>query len=145
MNSKPSFRITHQRRVILEELKKVNVHPTADEIYSLVRNILPHISLGTVYRNLEILSEKGYVDKLEFGGQRRFDGNRDKHYHIQCLNCGSIGDIPWDIFENLKVSPQKIDQFHVYGRRILFLGVCDICHSKGFIPSEETDKQKEQF
>jgi Fur family ferric uptake transcriptional regulator len=59
--------MTRQRRVILEELRKVNTHPSADEIYEIVRKRLPRISLGTVYRNLEILSESGDIQKLEPG------------------------------------------------------------------------------
>ena len=59
------FRMTHQRRLILDELKKLKTHPTADEIYVIVRKKMPRISLGTVYRNLEILSETGQIIKIE--------------------------------------------------------------------------------
>jgi Fur family ferric uptake transcriptional regulator len=67
--------MTRQRKVILEELRNVDTHPSADEIYEMVRKRLPHISLGTVYRNLEILSETGAIQKLELGcAQKKFDG-----------------------------------------------------------------------
>ena len=59
---KRTHRMTQQRKVILEELKNMNSHPGADEIYERVRKRLPRISLGTVYRNLEILSE--FNDKI---------------------------------------------------------------------------------
>ncbi|MDP2983624.1 MAG: transcriptional repressor [Candidatus Latescibacter sp.] len=131
MQPDPLFRITRQRRIILQEIRKVNTHPTADEIYSMVRTVIPHISLGTVYRNLEILAEKGYVDKLEYGGQRRFDGNREKHYHIQCLGCGSVKDIPLNTVESFEVSPEKMRQYRVCGYRLLFQGVCEDCNAKG--------------
>jgi Fe2+ or Zn2+ uptake regulation protein len=134
------FRMTRQRQIILQELRKVNVHPSADEIYSVVRGVLPHISLGTVYRNLEILSEKRYVEKLEFGGQRRFDGNMEKHYHLQCLGCGSIEDIPQNMVESFELSPEKIRQYRVLGYRLLFQGVCDECNLSGFIPPKETER-----
>jgi Fur family transcriptional regulator, ferric uptake regulator len=125
------FRLTRQRRIILDELRKVNIHPTADEIYSLVRRVIPHISLGTVYRNLEILAEKGFVVKLEFGGQRRFDGNSEHHFHIQCLGCGSVKDIPLNTLERFEVSQERIDQFRIRGYRLLFQGICDKCNGNG--------------
>ena len=76
MQKHPNLRMTRQRRVILEELRKVNNHPSAYEIYEFVRKRLPRISLGTVYRNLEILSESGDIQKLEPGcSLKRFDGN----------------------------------------------------------------------
>ena len=59
------MRLTSQRKIILEELRAVHTHPTADEVYNLVRKKMPRISLGTVYRNLEVLSTLGLVRKLE--------------------------------------------------------------------------------
>jgi len=79
------LRITRQRRVILEELQRTKSHPTADELYRKVRRRLPRISLGTVYRNLELLSRSGLIRKLEIGGGKmRFDGIVEPHYHIHC-------------------------------------------------------------
>jgi Fur family ferric uptake transcriptional regulator len=84
------LRMTRQRRTIMEVLEKVDNHPAADEIYEMVRHKLPHISLGTVYRNLDVLSEHGLIRKMEFAGsQRRFDGRRNNHYHLRCTGCGS--------------------------------------------------------
>jgi len=143
MKSDLSLRMTHQRRVILEELRKVQTHPAADEIYKMVRGILPRISLGTVYRNLEILSDLGYVEKLEFGGQKRFDGNIVKHCHIQCMGCGSIDDMPEDIVENIQIQLNKTLEYRIYGYRLLFLGVCRKCDEKGFVPSREIEKRNE--
>ena len=62
------LRMTQQRQVILEELRLCRSHPTADELYSRVRRRLPRISLGTVYRNLETLAERGLIRKMEVGG-----------------------------------------------------------------------------
>jgi Fur family ferric uptake transcriptional regulator len=62
------MRLTSQRQVILEELKKVKSHPTANEVYDMVRKRLPRIGLGTVYRNLDLLAERGIIKKLEVGG-----------------------------------------------------------------------------
>jgi len=73
--AKSKLKMTKQRRVIVEELKKLKTHPTATLIYELVRKRLPRISLGTVYRNLDLLAEAGIIQKLETAGtQKRFDG-----------------------------------------------------------------------
>ena len=66
--SQPQTRMTRQRMVILEELRKVKTHPTADELYAMVRTRMPRISLGTVYRNLDFLTESKEILKLESAG-----------------------------------------------------------------------------
>ena len=95
-------RNTRQRQVILEELQKLTSHPTAAGLYEIVRRRLPKISLGTVYRNLELLARTGLIQKLEFGGgEARFDGNVDRHDHVRCVRCGRVDDIsapPLDLF-----------------------------------------------
>ena len=89
MQTSPKLRMTTQRQVILEELRKLKSHPTAGELCQIVRQRLPRISLGTVYRNLEILSRSGVVLKLDVAGlEMRFDGTVDNHYHVRCLDCG---------------------------------------------------------
>ena len=86
--------MTKQREVIIEELKGVTTHPTADQIYEMVRKRLPKISIGTVYRNLDILSKLNMIQKIEWGGtQKRFDGNIENHYHVRCKVCGKVEDL----------------------------------------------------
>ena len=76
MRFEPQQRTTRQRQVILEELQKLQSHPTAAALYEIVRRRVPKISLGTVYRNLELLARTGLIRKLEFAGaEARFDGN----------------------------------------------------------------------
>ena len=72
---------TVQRRVIMDELRALKTHPTADELYRIVRIRLPKISLGTVYRNLSILAESGMIRRLDSAGrQTRFDADISPHY-----------------------------------------------------------------
>ncbi len=72
-------RMTKQRKIILDVLKNTTSHPTADWIYDQVREVLPNISLGTVYRNLKVLKEMGEIMELDFGSTySRFDGNPKK-------------------------------------------------------------------
>ena len=76
-------RKTRQRQVILEELQAVTSHPTAVELHELVRRRLPKVSLGTVYRNLDLLARMGVIEKLEHsGGEARFDANTAEHDHF---------------------------------------------------------------
>jgi len=122
------FMMTRQRVVILEELRRVNSHPTANEVYEMARRRLPRISLGTVYRNLEILSESGMIGKLELGGtQKRFDGNVEKHYHVRCVRCGCIGDVPMEPFTGIENAFRRVCDYKIVGSRLEFIGICPGC------------------
>jgi len=123
--------MTRQRRVILEELRKLESHPTADELYEMARRRLPRISLGTVYRNLEILSECGMIQKLELGGtQKRFDGNVGNHYHIRCIQCGCIEDVSMQPFTAIENAIRGVSDYEIIGTRLEFIGVCPQCKKK---------------
>jgi len=129
--------MTRQRRIILEELRKVTSHPTADEVCQLVRQQLPHISLGTVYRNLEILSECGLVQKLELAGtQKRFDGNAENHYHIRCQACGRVDDLPLQPIAISEYDLRAVTDFEIKGHRMELFGVCPNCRKE----TEKRDK-----
>ncbi len=123
--------MTHQRQVILEEVEKVNCHPTADEIYEMVRKRLPRISLGTVYRNLDILSESGLIQKIApVSNQMRFDGDTRTHYHMRCIDCGKVEDAPIDPLENLEHALHDLSDYSVIGHRLEFIGRCSQCREK---------------
>jgi Fur family ferric uptake transcriptional regulator len=120
--------MTQQRHVILDELKRLDSHPTADELYEIVRKKLPKISLGTIYRNLEILAESGMIQKIEVGGtQKRFDGNTEDHYHIRCVECGRIVDIPAKSIPSLEEVFSTVTDFEIVGHRLELLGRCADC------------------
>ena len=122
-------RNTRQRQVILEELQKVTSHPTASGVYEAVRRRLPKISLGTVYRNLELLGRAGIIQKLELGGgEARFDGNVEPHDHVRCVRCGRVDDVvrpPLDLMGG----PRMIGGYRILGHRLEFLGVCPACQT----------------
>jgi len=87
-------RSTRQRDVILEDLRSVKTHPTADEVYEMSRKRVPDISLATVYRNLERMSELGVITRLDLSaGKRRYDGDVSRHYHFRCPVCGRVFDL----------------------------------------------------
>ncbi|MDD3117648.1 MAG: transcriptional repressor [Victivallales bacterium] len=117
---------TQQRRVILEELRKLDTHPTADELYDLVRQRLPQISLGTVYRNLELLSATSQILKLQLTGtQKRFDGNTALHYHRRCPCCGRVSDLKGE--EMAEVERVLNELLRKTGCRSYTLELCGVC------------------
>lgn len=129
MLKEQQLRMTPQRKILLEELRKLRTHPTADELYEVVRRRLPHISLGTVYRNLEILSRTGIIRKIELGGtQKRFDGDLEIHQHIRCTECGRIEDLPGNDSVT-QCDMELIEQtgYEVIERRVEFIGICPDC------------------
>ena len=128
MQKQLNLRMTRQRRVILEELCKVDTHPSADEVYAMVRRRLPRISLGTVYRNLEILAESGDIQKLEPGCTlKRFDGKTEDHYHLRCIRCDRVVDAPGDFDVTIRHDPNNGTDFTIIGHTLEFIGVCPDC------------------
>ena len=121
-------RNTTQRTVILEELCATVNHPTAADLFDQVRRRLPRISLGTVYRNLEVLHKEGMVRKLEFGGaEARFDGTTEPHHHIRCRVCGCLQDLPPLPPGEEPVQLQDQAGFRVEGFHLEYFGVCPGC------------------
>jgi Fur family ferric uptake transcriptional regulator len=131
MENRPRIgtRATRQRQVILEELQAVTSHPTADEVYHLVRQRLPKVSLGTVYRNLDLLSTHGVIQRLEGGGsQMRFDGNAAAHSHVRCLHCGSVADIHYSPPLPPVEQAQEWTEYELVGQTLNFTGICSTCN-----------------
>ena len=125
------MRMTRQRKIILEELRKVKTHPSADEIYEMVRLRLPRISLGTVYRNLEILSELGEIQKLQLSGAlKRFDWDTNKHYHIRCVRCNRVDDAPIAPLNQIEDELYESTVFEIIGHNLEFVGLCPECSKK---------------
>lgn len=132
MGSQQKYRMTNQRQIILQEVRNLNSHPTADEVYERVRKRVPRISLGTVYRNLDILSRTGLIKKIDPGYlQMRFDGNTEDHYHITCMGCGRIDDLPVDkpghSLDDLEKALVKATEYRIAGHKLEFYGLCPRC------------------
>jgi Fe2+ or Zn2+ uptake regulation protein len=127
-NSSSASRLTKQRKIILEMLRSVKTHPTAEEVYRLVRKQIPNISLGTVYRNLNLLVNEG--DALSIVTKAmpcRFDGDISDHYHVKCCFCGRVDDIFLDLKlkELEKITATEYYSIHAY--TVEFEGVCNQC------------------
>lgn len=123
-------RPTSQRRAILESLVRMRSHPTAEELFAVVRRDRPNISLATVYKSLESLVAAGLVIKLGGGkGAVRYDGRTDSHYHARCSACGVVLDVEADsgflaALQGLSLPLARLDRI-----RLEFHGVCRRCHA----------------
>jgi len=126
-----ALRTTRQRMVLLEELRRHNNHPSADELYERVRRRLPRISLGTVYRNLEVLSQLGEIQKLELSGSlKRYDGVCSKHYHIRCVQCDRVEDAPIAPLNQIEDELYTTTVYEIIGHNLEFTGLCPRCTKK---------------
>lgn len=125
-------RITRHRRIIMEELQVPNRHLTADEIYARLRRRIPNISLGTVYRNLELLVSSGKIKKLSIGsGPKQYDGGMHRHYHIRCIECGMVSDVSAEVFDDLNAGATVgVSGFDVIDHELEFTGLCNECKSR---------------
>ena len=120
--------MTPQRQVVLEALTSVTSHPTAAELYDLVRQRLPEISPGTVYRNLRVLQELGCVRELDYGPHAsRFDATVEDHCHVRCECCGRIDDLPVDAATGLQEAAQAAPGWTIAGQRLEYHGLCPDC------------------
>ena len=121
-------RMTRQKKIIVDILRSTKSHPTADWIYEQAKKTIPDLSLGTVYRNLNILKESGEIMELNYGSSySRFDGNPMNHYHFHCTECGKIYDV--DLPEQCKLLDQElvVDGHLLKSHRLEFYGTCREC------------------
>lgn len=123
------MKFSKQREEILDYLKSVKTHPTAEEVYSEVRKIDKNISLGTVYRNLDRLSKENLILRIEIAnGKDRFDGDISSHYHAVCKKCGSIIDIFVDYFNYIDKIVEKEIKCKVFSHDVVFNTICKKCN-----------------
>lgn len=120
-------RDTKQRRLVLETVRSHRDHPTADAIYLDVKGKDAKISRGTVYRNLKNLCEDGEIIQIKVPGADRFDLRCDYHYHILCLRCGQVCDVPIEYQKKMDEQAQKATGYAVARHRTVFEGLCPDC------------------
>lgn len=134
------MRQTKQREVIMEILRTSHCHPTADWVYDQARKVIPNISLGTIYRNLNLLVEKNQVRRVEHDHVCRFDGHIENHYHLCCMECGKVCDIdlPIDSLLNRKVA--RSTGCRIVSHRAMFFGVCADCQQSAVAVKKKADR-----
>ncbi len=118
---------SRQREEILSVLRSTKEHPTAAILHAAARKRIPRLSLGTVYRNLEVLEEMGLVLHIRNGNsQDRFDGDVSPHYHFVCDSCGAVLDVRMPYRPELDEAAAK-EGFRIRGHRLDFHGTCPAC------------------
>jgi len=122
-------RNTRQRQVVLEELRATTSHPTAGELYRTVRERMPRISLGTVYRNLEILQESRQAIRLAgcSGQEARYDGRTAHHLHFHCCVCHRICDLDTVLPLLDDLIGTTISGHEIAGYQVILQGTCREC------------------
>jgi Fur family peroxide stress response transcriptional regulator len=122
------LRQTKQREAILRVLKNTRAHPTADSIYEKVKEEIPHISKGTVYRNLKVLQDTGQVSELNFeGALSRYETKQEAHYHFRCEKCGRVIDLDEPVNQELNDKVAVRTGFQILYHKIEFGGLCCDC------------------
>lgn len=123
-------RQTKQRQLVYENVINRCDHPTADMIYEAVRKKDKKVSKGTVYRNLNILSDKGMITHVQVPGGDRFDSTIGPHHHIYCTRCGKVEDI--NIKYNYQTDKKIASKsgYEIKGHSIVFEGLCPKCKNK---------------
>lgn len=138
------MKYSKQREMIFRAVQNMKTHPTADNIYTALKAENPTISLGTVYRNLNMLSECGKILKIKISdGSDRFDFRIDPHYHMICEDCGGIFDVEIPELENLQSRLMTDEGLKITSLNLTLGGVCPDCLAKREAgkPEEITEEQ----
>jgi Fe2+/Zn2+ uptake regulation proteins len=123
-----TLKYSKQRKAIKDFLLTRYDHPTADTVYANIKELYPNISLGTVYRNLSLLSEIGEIRKITTGdGADRFDGNTLPHDHFMCRNCCKVLDLEIDSIDYMKEIAAKNFSGIIEKQITYFYGLCGDC------------------
>lgn len=126
-----TLKYSRQRESIKKYLDGRTDHPTAEQIYQNVRIEYPNISLGTVYRNLSLLTDMGELLKISCGGlSEHFDPNTHPHYHFICTKCGNVHDIEMDNIDFINTLAGKSFSGQIEGHSTYFYGKCEKCSTK---------------
>lgn len=122
-------RNTIQHALVFETVNQLQCHASADEIYDAIIKEHPNISRGTIYRNLNRLSESGDIRRIDTpGGADRFDHRCQPHYHTRCVKCGQVFDVDMEYITELERSIKDTHGFKFTSHDIIFKGICSNCN-----------------
>lgn len=125
------MRYSRQREAIFELVQHSKKHPTADEIYAIIKKTYPTISLATIYRNLNHLTDQGKLLRLPVAdGPVRFDGRLDGHSHMICDQCSKVLDYNVDILENMRETIEEQTGFSPAKTSYVIHGICKECREQ---------------
>lgn len=130
-------RETKQRRLVLQAVRSRHDHPTAEQIYEDVHATDPKISHGTVYRNLNCLSEDGIICHVRVPGADRYDLRTDLHYHIYCVKCKKVTDASYSYKPFLDAETEENSGYRIIRHRLFFEGICAECEKNSGSAAEK--------
>jgi len=123
------FRMTPQRRAILNILAKSEDHPSVEGVHAQLKESFPTMSLATVYKNVSLMKSLGEV--LEIGvpdASNRYDGNKpDPHPHVICIRCKKVVDPDLASLDEMKNEVASETDFTILNHRLDFFGLCREC------------------
>ena len=123
------LKVTPQRRLIFEALRQAPEHPTADDIYHAVREVMPDMSLATVYHTLNDLAAMGELVELDLGeGKSRYDTSTGGHPHLVCRVCRKVEDVLRDL-DWVELLPEETHGYRIERCAVVFYGRCPECQS----------------
>ena len=126
-----SLKYSRQREAIKDYLSSVTTHPTADTVYMHIKEEFPNISLGTVYRNLNLLADIGEAIKITTpDGGERFDAGSNPHYHFYCKCCKRMIDMDFDHMDKINQLASESFDGQIESHTMLFYGICGDCFRK---------------
>ena len=125
----PRSKHFRKRDAILSYLKGTDAHPSAETVYTGLKETIPDISLGTVYRNLALFKDQGVIQSLgSVRGVERFDGNAEPHVHFICTRCGRIQDLHQiQIPQELCDQASNLARSAIHRCQLTFTGACEDC------------------
>lgn len=123
--------LTHQRMVIYRALAASTQHPTPESIYEQVRQDVPSISLGTVYKSIRTFAEVGLLREVNLlHDSLRLDANLSSHHHLVCVRCKSIQDLPEESLGPVRLKQKAPGGFRAARYSVEVLGLCAECADK---------------
>ena len=125
------YTLTSQRRAVLEALKDFKGHPSAEEVYLVVKKRNPRVALGTVYQALSVLEEIGLIEAKHWSESPvRYDLNTEPHHDIRCTRCSEIAEIPGVGYEDFAARIRENTPYEVTNASLVIEGVCPGCQSR---------------
>ena len=122
-------RFSYQREQIYQMVSMTNQHPTAEIVYHQLKQSMPRLSLGTVYRNLHRMAQDGRLIEID-GAVARFDANIQPHSHFRCRFCGRVSDFPELSYDASLDQCAMESGWQVDGHSLIFYGICPDCMGK---------------
>jgi Fe2+ or Zn2+ uptake regulation protein len=124
------YTMTSQRRAVLDALESSSGHPSAEDVYLLVKKRNPRVALGTVYQALSVLEEVGVIESKRWSeAPTRYDVNTNPHTDIRCVKCGTVDEVPGVEYGELEETIHKNTPYQVKNVSLVIEGICPACQA----------------